>query len=52
MGQMLMKQVMAVNPDYRTQNFPAYQKTENDATTGKIATSANALNTMMGTFRY
>jgi hypothetical protein len=43
-----MDQVLAANPDFQEQYYNTFQKTENDATTGKTATSANALNTMMG----
>lgn len=44
----LMAQVTAINPDYHQEYFSNFNKTESDATTGKIGTSANALNTMMG----
>jgi hypothetical protein len=44
----IMEQVKQVNPDYHSEYYNTFQKTENDATTGKIGTSANALNTMMG----
>lgn len=47
-GQALMAEVMKANPDYHSQYYQTFQKTENDATTGKIGTSSNALNTMMG----
>jgi hypothetical protein len=44
----LMAQVNAYNPQFQEQYYNTFQKTENDAVTGKIGTSANALNTMMG----
>lgn len=47
-GQAIMARVQQINPDYHSQYYGTFQKTENDATTGKIGTSANALNTMMG----
>ena len=47
-GQAIMAEVERQNPQYQAENYNAYQATEKDAVTGKIATSANALNTMMG----
>jgi len=47
-GQAIMAEVQPQNPDYHSEYYGTFQKTENDATTGKIGTSANALNTMMG----
>ena len=44
----LLQQIHAVNPDFHAEYFNTFQKTENDATTGKIGTVSNALNTMMG----
>lgn len=47
-GRKIMAEVKAINPDYHAQYFDTFRKTEMDATTGRIATSANALDTMMG----
>ena len=47
-GIALMGKVLQENPDFHGEYYNTFQKTENDATTGKIGTSANALNTMMG----
>ncbi len=44
----LMRQVLQINPAFREQQYATFQGTEKDAVTGKIGTSANALNTMMG----
>lgn len=44
----LMRQIKAINPDYHQEYYNTFQKTENDATTGKLATSANSFNTMIG----
>ena len=44
----LLDQVKSLNPQFQEQNYQAYQKTENDATSGKLAESSRALNTMMG----
>lgn len=47
-GQQIMAAVKKINPDYHAEYYNNFNKTESDATTGKIGTSANALNTMMG----
>jgi len=47
-GQAIMAEVERQNPQYQAENYAAYQATERDAVVGKMATSANALNTMMG----
>ena len=47
-GRALMAAVMKINPAYDAKNYVTAQRTENDAATGKIATSTRALNTMMG----
>jgi hypothetical protein len=46
--QILLDQVKALNPQFQAQYYPAFQKTEESATTGKLADSSRALNTMMG----
>lgn len=43
-----MQQVLKINPDYQEQFYNTFQRTEQDAVTGKIGTQGNALNTMMG----
>jgi hypothetical protein len=47
-GQDTMKRVMAANPDYHAEYYNNFNKTEMDATTGKIGTSARALDTLAG----
>jgi hypothetical protein len=47
-GRAIMARVKEINPDYHAEYYNNFNKTESDATTGKIGTSANALNTMMG----
>lgn len=47
-GQAIMAQVHKLNPDYHSEYYNNFNKTETDATTGKIGSSANALNTMIG----
>jgi len=42
------RQVHQLNPEYQESNFDTYKTTERDATTGRIATSATDLNTMIG----
>lgn len=44
----LLAQVKAINPNFQASNFDTYKGTERAFTSGKEATSANALNTMMG----
>jgi|HubBroStandDraft_4_1064222.scaffolds.fasta_scaffold09772_2 hypothetical protein len=44
----MLQQVMAVNPDFHAEYYDNFNKTEKDATTGKIGTTSNALNTMVG----
>ena len=47
-GQAVMARVAQLNPKYRAEYYNNFNKTESDATTGKIGTSANAINTAMG----
>jgi hypothetical protein len=44
----LMAQIKGINPQFQEQYYQSFQKTENDATSGKLADSSRALNTMMG----
>lgn len=44
----IKQEVLQMNPEYHAEYFDNFNRTERDATTGKIGTSANALNTMMG----
>ena len=44
----IMQQVRQINPNFQAAQYDVAKKTEEDATSGKIAKSANALNTMMG----
>lgn len=43
-----LKQVQAVNPQFKAENYPIYQKTEQDAITGKIGQQSGSLGTMVG----
>lgn len=43
----LNKQILALNPQFQSSNYDTYKSTEKDATTGKIATSAGAINTAL-----
>ena len=44
----ILSDAQKVNPDFRQENYNAFNATEKDATTGKMATSAGAINTAMG----
>ena len=44
----LLSQIKAINPQFQEQYYQTFQKTENDATSGDLAKSSKALNTMMG----
>jgi hypothetical protein len=44
----ILSDAQKVNPDFRQENYNAFNATEKDATTGKMATNATALDTMMG----
>jgi len=44
----LMKQVLAINPKYRVEQFNAFNKMETNATSGDIGKKSNALGTMIG----
>lgn len=44
----IMKQVMKINPDFHAEYYDNFNKTEKDATTGRIGTTSNAIGTMLG----